>query len=171
MKILTLIYLAIAFAATTQPLLAQVPTHQLVLTETSSTSLAATYDKSTVGVSVNFISLDHWGVTVSNVTFTGNPQWTEPEDPSAFNVITLLTPPGQFIVNSDYLNNGTSPLTNGATFNNFGTDSRDEGSVSVKFVDRGDAGTVPDAGSSLALLGLSLTALFGASRFRLFRLA
>ena len=171
MKIPALIYLAIAFAATTQPLLAQVPTHQLVLTETSSTSLKATYDGSIAGVQVNFISTDHWGVTVDNATFTSNPQWTEPEAPAAFNVITLLAPPGQFIVNSDYLNNGTSPLTNGATFNNFGTDSRDGGSISVEFADRGDAGTVPDAGSSLALLGLSLAALLGASRFRLFHLA
>src|ERR1041385_5763223 len=73
------------------------PTHTLVLTETSSTptsptslGLNVTYDGSTTGVNINYISTDHWGVTVSNTTFTGTPQWTEPEDPLAFNVITLL---------------------------------------------------------------------------------
>ena len=149
------------------------PTHSLVLTETSSTptsptspGLDVTYDGLTTGVSVNFISGDHWGVTVSNTTFTGNPQWTEPEDPSAFNVITLLANPGQFIVNSDYLDNGTVPLTNNSTFSNFGTDTNDGGSISITFRDRGDAAAVPDTGSTFALLFLSATALFGATRFK-----
>ncbi|HST29321.1 MAG TPA: VPDSG-CTERM sorting domain-containing protein [Chthoniobacterales bacterium] len=167
MKIPTLTYLAISIAAMTEPVFAQVAPHQLILTETSSTSLAATYDNSTAGVSINFISGDHWGVTVSNVTFTGTPQWTELEDPSTFNVITLLAPPGQFIVNSDYLNNGTPPLTDGSPFNNFGTDSRDGGSISVTFRDRGDvAAAVPDTGSTVALLSLSLIALIGLGRVR-----
>ena len=171
MKIPTLTSLAIAIAAMAQPVFAQVATHQLVLTETSSTSsgLTVTYDNSTAGVAINFITPDHWGVTVSNVTFTGNPQWTELEDPSTFNVITLLTPPGQFVVNSDYLDNGTTPLTNGTAFNNFGTDSRDGGSISVTFRDRGDAAAVPDTGSTLILLCLSVAALFVASRFRSLR--
>lgn len=174
MKIPALTSLAIAIAATAQPVFAQVAPHQLVLTETSSTSagLTATYDNSTANISINFITPDHWGVTIGYpVTFTANPQWTETEDPSTFNVITLLAPPGQFVVNSDYLDNGTSPLTNGSTFNNFGTDSRDGGSISITFRDRGDAAAVPDTGSTLILLCLSVAALFLATRFRSLRLA
>ncbi|MBV9619248.1 MAG: VPDSG-CTERM sorting domain-containing protein [Verrucomicrobia bacterium] len=146
--------------------------HNLVLTENSSTSLTATYDGSAVGVSVIYISGDHWGVTVGfPVTFSGNPQWTEPEDPSAFNVITLFAIPNQFIVNSDYLSNGTTPLANGSPAPNFGTDSRDGKSISVTFNDNGDVAIVPDPGSTLALLALSLTTLFAASRFRFVGLA
>ena len=168
----TLVPLAIAITAIAQLVSAQVAPHQLILTETSSTSLAGTYDNSTVKVGINFISLDHWGVTIGYpVTLTGNPQWTEPEDPAAFNVITLLAPPGQFIVNSDFLDNGTAPLTNGSASNNFGTDSRDGGSISITFRDRGDAGAVPDTGSTLILLCLSVAALFVVSRFGSLRLA
>jgi len=174
MKTFILSALLIAILALAHRSFAQVaPVHQLILTETSSTptsptspGLDATYDGLTTGVAVNFISPDHWGVTVSNTTFTGAPQWTEPEDPLAFNVITLLQIPGQFIVNSDFLDNGSAPLTNGATFFNFGTDTRDGGSISVTFRDRGDAAAVPDSGSAFALLFLSVTVLFGAARLK-----
>ena len=169
MKILSLL-LAVGIAI---GLLAQsASAHSIVITETSSTALTVTYDGSAVGVSVNYISTDHWGVTIGYpVTFSANPQWTEPEDPSAFNVITLLSAGNQFIVNSDYLDNSTPPLTNGATFANFGTDSRDGGSISLTFRDRGDVAAVPDAGSTLGLLLLAFVALFGANRFRSPRLA
>src|SRR6478609_5673306 len=71
--------------------------HSIVITESSSTALTVTYDGSAVGVSVNYISTDHWGVTIGlPVTFSGAPQWTELEDSSAFNVITLLSAPNQF---------------------------------------------------------------------------
>jgi hypothetical protein len=155
------------------------PTHTLVLTETSSTptsptslGLNVTYDGSTTGVNINYISTDHWGVTIGfPVSFTGTPQWTEPEDASAFNVITLLGPSNQFIVNSDYLNNGTSPLMNNATFANFGTDSRDGGTISVRFNDRGDAAAVRDSGSTLALLLVPVVAFLGLNRVRSVRQA
>jgi hypothetical protein len=155
-----------------QPATAAPITHDLVLTENSSTSLTATYDGSTSGVSVIFISGDHWGVTVGfPVTFSENPQWTEPDDPSAFNVITLAGIANQFIVNSDFFSNGTTPLADGATFTGFGTDARDGASISVTFNDRGDVATVPETGSTISLLCLALTALVGANYFRGHRLA
>src|SRR5204862_1006630 len=120
-----------------------VPIHSLVITESSSTSLTATYDGSTTGVDVNYISGDHWGVTIAFATgFSGSPQWTEPEDPSFFNVFSL-SGTNQFIVNSDFFSNGTTPLANGSSFTNFGTDTRDGAPISVTFNDRGDAAAVP----------------------------
>jgi hypothetical protein len=147
------------------------PIHNLVITENSSTSLTVTYDGSTTGVDVNYISGDHWGVTVGfPVTFSGNPQWTEPEDPSFFNVLTL-SGVNQFIVNSDFFSNGTTPLADGATLPNFGTDARNGAPISITFNDHGDVAAVPDAGSTSLLLLLSLAVLFGAARFRSHRLA
>jgi hypothetical protein len=174
LKTLSLASLVVAITAVAHSSFAQVAaTHQLVLTETSSTTLNVTYDGSKTGVDVNYISGDHWGVTIGYaVTFSGTPQWTEPEAPSFFNVITLLAPPNQFIVNSDFFSNSTAPLADGSTFSNFGIDSRDGGSISVTFRDRGDAPiAVSDAGSTFVLLFLSLAALFVGSRFRSLRLA
>lgn len=154
-----------------QPAVRASSIHNLVITENSSTNLAATYDGSAVGVSVINISGDHWGVTVGfAVTFSGTPQWTEPEDASFVNVLTT-SGNNQFIVNSDFFPNSTTPLANGATLANFGTDTRDGVPISVTFNDHGDVAKVPDAGSTRALLTLSLVALFGAARFRSLRLA
>ena len=161
MKIPTLALLAVAIAAIAQH---SAFAHELVLTETSFNTLIVTYDGSTTGVDVNYISGDHWGVTIAFATgFSGSPQWTEPEDPSFFNVLTL-SGTNQFIVNSDFFSNGTTPLTNGSSFGNFGTDTRDAGPISVTFKDRGDSAAVPDTGSTFGLLFVSLIALFGARR-------
>ena len=169
MKTPVLALLTVAICTIVNPVFAggAPTTHQLVLTETSSFTLSGTYDGSAAGVSIISISTDHWGVTVGSATFSAAPQWSEPEDPAAFNVITLLAIPGQFIVNSDFLSNGSTPLMDGAAFTNFGTDSRDGGAISVTFNDRGDAATVPDTGSTAALLGLSITGLLGAARLKL----
>ena len=168
LKISILTPLAVAIAVLLlQPAGAAPITHDLVLTENSSTSLTASYDGSTVGVSVIFISGDHWGVTVGfPVTFSGSPQWTEPDDPSAFNVITLSGIANQFIVNSDFFSNSTTPLADGATFTGFGIDARDGASISVTFHDHGDVATVPETGSTISLLSLALTTLVGANRLR-----
>ena len=172
MKTLTLAPLVVAITAIAHSAFAQVAaTHQLVLTETSSTTLNVTYDGSKTGVDVNYISGDHWGVTIGFATgFSGSPQWTEPEDPSVFNVFTL-SGSNQFIVNSDFFSNGTTPLANGSSFANFGTDTRDAAPISVTFNDKGDVAAVPDTGSTFALLCFSLIALFGGSRIRSLRLA
>jgi hypothetical protein len=175
MKTLTLASLVVAITAVAHSAFAQVPvTHQLVLTETSSTTLNVTYDGSGSSsvVDVNFISGDHWGVTVGfPVTFSGTPQWTELEDPSFVNLLTTFGN-NQIIVNSDFFPRGSPTLSNGDTLANFGTDSRDGGSISATFRDRGDAPiAVPDTGSTFVLLFLSLAALVVASRFRYLRLA
>jgi hypothetical protein len=160
---------AITAALVTQSVRAD---HILVLTETSSTTLTATYDGSAVGVTVINISLDHWGVTVGfPVTFSGNPQWTEPDDSSFANVITTFGN-NQLIINSDFFLNNTQPLADESTLTSFGTDTRDGAPISVTFDDDGDVtATVPDTGSTFVLLLLALAALFGAGRVRSPRLA
>jgi hypothetical protein len=159
--------LAAAVAVITiQPAHAGRISHSLVLAENSSTDLVATYDGSASVVDVIFISGDHWGVTVGfPVTFSGTPQWTEPEDASFVNVLTTFGN-NQLIINSDFFPNNTTPLADGSTFSNFGTDSRDAGSISVTFNDHGDVQAVPDTGSTFSLLLVSVIALFGAAGFR-----
>jgi hypothetical protein len=170
-KIYTLAPLVVAITAIAQSAFAQVAPHQLVLKETSFNNLIVTYDGSKTGVDVNYISGDHWGVTIGFASgFSGGPQWTEPEDPSFFNVLTL-SGTNQFIVNSDFFSNSTVPLANGSSLANFGTDTRDGAPISVTFNDRGDAAAVPDTGSTFVLLCFSLIALFGGSRIRSLRLA
>src|SRR5207237_7067496 len=111
----TLALLAVAITAIAQSTFA----HELVLKETSFNTLIVTYDGSTTGVDVNYISGDHWGVTIAYATgFSGSPQWTEPEDPSFFNVFTL-SGANQFIVNSDFFSKGRTQLTNGSSCTKF----------------------------------------------------
>jgi hypothetical protein len=171
LKITTLAPLAVAITAMAQSAFAQIAPHQLLFTETSFKNLTVTYDGSKTGVDVNFISGDHWGVTIGYaVTFSGSPQWTEPEDPSFVNLLTTFGN-NQIIVNSDFFPRGSPTLADGSTFSNFGIDTRDGASVSVTFRDRGDVAAVPDTGSTVGLLSLALTALVGASRFRSLRSA
>jgi hypothetical protein len=139
--------------------------HILVLTETSSTTLTATYDGSAVGVSVINISSDHWGITLpSGLSFSGSPQWTEPDNSSFVNVVTT-SGNNQLIVNSDFFPNNTQPMADESTFSNFGTDTRDGAPISITFDDDGDvASTVPETGSTFTLLVLSLVVLACAHR-------
>jgi len=57
-KIVLSLAVGITAALVSQPVFAGVIEHQLVLTENSSTSLTATYDGSTSGVTVTFLSRD-----------------------------------------------------------------------------------------------------------------
>jgi len=164
---------AITAAVISQSTLAQPPPtpHQLVLTENSFTSLTATYDGSAAGLSVINISSDHWGITLSpGTTFSGSPQWTEPDNSSFVNVLTTFGN-NQLIVNSDFFPNGTLPMADEGTFTNVGIDTRDGASISVTFDDDGDQATVPDTGSTFVLLCLSLGALLTAAKFRSLGLA
>jgi hypothetical protein len=99
------------------------------------------------------------------VTFSESPQWTEPDNSSFVNVLTT-SGNNQFFVNSDFFPNSTVPLADESTFANFGTDTRDRAPISVTFDDDGDVATVPDTGSTSALLCLSLAGLFTAVNFR-----
>jgi hypothetical protein len=144
--------------------------HQIVITENSSTSLTATYDGSTSGVLVVNNGQNVWHVTFSRANFnssTNRVGWVEPENPAllndlffgfaASNTVTVLSDGSfAFLVAQD---ESTKPF--------MGTDSTDGGSISVTFDDDGDvARTVPDTGSTFALLLLASVALLGATRVR-----
>jgi hypothetical protein len=180
-RLATLAPLAVAIAAVllTQPVSAVPVTHSIVITENSSTSLTATYDGSTSGVTVHFDSgaFSFWDITFpSSVRLAFGAlgaQWLEPENSSLGNVVVsglnnTLSP-----VASDFSGSTYPAFPDESTVNNFGTDNSDGGSISVTFDDdvaKGEA-TVPETGSSFGLLLLGLSALFGANRLRSFRSA
>jgi hypothetical protein len=170
--------LAIVLGATaTQAVFAVSIAHNIVLTENSSTSLTATYDGSTTGVTVILNSPDNWVVNVpATVSFNGMgiaDSWIEPENASLSNFVSGSTNAPQLAVVSEFnllgdvANGSQSPFI-------FGTDSSNSGFVFVTFNDNGDTAastTVPDTGSALGLLFVSVIALLGVGSFGQARLA
>ena len=172
----TLVSLAIAIAAAlvTQPMRAVPIVNNIVITENSSTSLSATYNGLTTGVTVAFDGTDVWTVTFpSTVTFSllGGVNWLEPENSSLGNEVTFFRAGNGLGVVSDTSLFGSTTTGNGSTIANVGTDSSNGGSISVTFIDNGDVAAAPDTGSTLGLLSLSVVALLGATRLRFLQLA
>lgn len=175
-----LLPLAIAITATlaAQPMLAQAPpVHNLVITELSSTNLTATYDGSTARVTVKpgGVPGEAWTVDVTSTQpALPGPGWTEPSG-SSFNVIAATgTGPGigDWVFQSDETSVTPGPLaSNGVTITGQGTDTTDNGSISITFNDNGDVASAPDSGSTFCLFCLALAALVGVSRLRSLRLA
>jgi len=174
----TLLILSISVLATTvRPLPASELENTIVLTENSPTSLTATYNGSTSGVTVTLFSPDNWSVSFPSSVLLGHLgiQWLEPENSS---LVNLWLSEGFFedhraSISSEFPVdlNGT-PLANGATFADVGTDTSNGESISATFHDNAaTAEAAPDTGSTLELLALTLAALFAASRLRSFRLA
>src|SRR5215831_18567446 len=117
-KIVLLLPIAITAALVTQPTYASV-IHQIVLTENSSTSLTATYDGSTIGVTVIFNSSDNWTVNFpTTVSFgsTGlNVDWIEPENSRLGNAVSFFPEVSSVLgVSSDVVTD-FSPVANGST--------------------------------------------------------
>jgi protein with PEP-CTERM/exosortase system signal len=180
-------------AALSQPVLAQVPSDNIVLTENSPTSLTVTLDGSTTGITVTNTAPDQWDVIfASSILFSPNTRlnWTEPENPAQVNGVFAgnqaaglgfpVVQSNEMLVFSDTTplalaqstmpNGGTTPFAIGFEFENPGGPSR---VIFGTFNDNAATAeaSVPDTGSTFVLLFLSLTALFGASRFRSVRLA
>ena len=67
---------------------------------------------------------------------------------------------------------GPTPVPNGTTVENLGTDTSNGGPINVTFFDNATTAeqSVPDTGSTFGLLVLSLTGLLGVSRLRSLRL-
>jgi len=165
-----LIPFAIVTAAlATRSVFAQVPTHNIVLTENSSTSLTATYDGSTTGVTVTLQAPDQWLVTFPTTVSFGsagrNVDWIEPGNSSLGNAVSFFPEVSNVLgVSSDTgVTPSFSPTPDGSIVSNVGSDSRG-GSISATFDDDGDARAVPEAGSTFGLLLLGLIGLSGASR-------
>jgi hypothetical protein len=153
-------------AALAQPAFASAVDHDLQFIENSPTSLTVTYDASplTVFPSVS----DAWGWALPSVNFvatTFSVQWAEPESSSLVNYVTFgtaMTREG-FVMSDVAVNPQLSVYPNGTPVQ-VGTD----GGINVyaTFTDNAAAAETPDTGSSVGLLFLALTALFGASHLR-----
>ena len=185
MKANTVLALAVTIAAAviSSSLNAQSPViHTVDFVEHSSTNLTASYDGvDFTGTGVVNTSADHWTVTLpvtASWLFNGTPYgWQEPPGlPTTTEENFIFSPDfsgNQLFVSSDqpglafipsFLPNGSSVpigIVPGGPINVF--------NLTASFTDLGDP--VPDTGSTLGLLFLSLISLLGARRFRGFRLA
>ena len=156
--------------------------HDLQITEVSSSTLTVTDNGSMTGISVMNTSPDRWTVTLpySMTTIFNTVEWTE-ETPFVFggpqvpaNDVTLTNNSSTFSVVSDIPNTTSTPIPNGhPAFGFIGRDTTNQSEVDMTFHDNGDAATtgVPETGSALGLLVLSLIALLGAKRLRSLRSA
>src|ERR1700736_6683076 len=164
---LALLAIALTAAFVGQPLFGQgVVQHQIVITETSSTStgLTATYDGSTAGIIVTFNGPDSWTITFSNPVelFAPNVAWVERENSSLGNAVAgIQSSPftHQLNVFSDHSTTHFRPVADESTVNTYGADRTDGGSISATFDDDAATAEVPDTGTTGSLFGLSLTGL------------
>src|SRR5882762_5262791 len=166
--------IAIAAAIVPQPMRAVPIVNNIVITENSSTSLSATYNGLTTGVTVAFDGTDVWTVTFpSTVTFSllGGVNWLEPGSSTLGNEVTFFRAGNGLGVVSDTSLIGATTTGNGTKIDNVGTDSSNGGSISVTFNDNGDVASAPDTGSTLGLLSLAVVAFFGATRLGFLQLA
>jgi hypothetical protein len=162
----TLVSLGIAIAAalTTQPVRATA-IQTLVITEFSSTSLTATLN-GTTPLTVSNFGADEWFIALAGVD-GGQQNWFEPGAASD-NFVQAQALGNRIEVLSDHPTLGNE-LANGATDTSDFT--LNAGELDVTFIDKGDVAGVPDTGSTLGLLSLSVVALLGATRLRFLQLA
>lgn len=140
--------------------------HSLVLTEHSSTNLTATFDNSAVPVYPTGLS-DQWSLGVSGLTpLYPDAGWLEPDNFNEANLLFFFTDGTISVISDSTLDILPQLLApNNITINSVFFDSNDQLPVDVTFNDLGDTvTTVPETGSTLALMCLSGIALFVASR-------
>jgi VPDSG-CTERM motif len=163
LKILPALMVAITAAlVTTQPVFGGLIVNQLVMTETSSTSLSATYNNAALTV-VN-TGPDLWTLTLPT-TFTANGivplGWVEPENANNFNVLSLI--PGvadsTLSVASDVSGFSGIVTSNGSSIA-IGHDPNGA-LIQASFFDNAatSEAAVPDTGTTFSLFGLSLAGL------------
>ena len=172
----TLVIAAVALAAAVTSRSAH--GYTLLLTEVSSSVLTATYDGpgGDASFKVTNTDTDRWTVTVQSSTISLNNfeyDFAEPEDPTNQTVNEVANNPifgasFNMYVKSDLpieLDSGGYII---GLFDTIGSD----GSVPIILTYADLAGlteaasSVPDSGSTLALLGVSVAGLFGLRRFR-----
>jgi hypothetical protein len=170
MKRLLPLALAIAATVITQPI---INAHEIVIIENSPTSLTATFDGSSI-ISITQNIPDQWVITFPaahfvNITNSGfGVNWVEPENFGLVNnVISNLQRLSDLFITSDTTAPGGPVLVNGTTFDNVGFGS-DFQPINLTFFDNAATaeGAVPDTGSTVGLLFLSLAGLLGATRVR-----
>jgi len=140
------------------------------LTENSSTSLSATFNGSAALITVVNTGLDQWTVIFPEFILI-NPnasyRWTEPEGVNQVNLVTSLSgiENHQLFVTSDVSSNLVGASPNG-TINpvpiGFDTSGGQSTVIFASFHDVAGASefaSVPDGGTTLSLLGISLVGL------------
>jgi hypothetical protein len=171
-----LVSLAIAITALLLNGSAYAVTHDIVMTENSSASLTVTFDATDItATGVNNTGPDQWTVTFPLVGdfFESVPpfflSWNEPGSTTVINNVTPVSSSTKMLVMSDVSESAFTHAPDDTTLfaHTFVNDYH------ITFDDDGDAPirSVPDTGSTLGLLFLSLMALFGINRFRACRLA
>ena len=156
--------------------------HNMLITENSDTSLTVSWDGS--AITPTLVGNDHWTITVPVLIHLGSgegsfgaPDGAAIAEPGAgslgpwnnvFTSTTLSVPYVDLVdVTSDSATTSAfATVISDNSPSSVGTDSNGEG-INLTFHDVGD-GTVPSApdnGSTIALLLISLTALFGAGRW------
>jgi hypothetical protein len=145
--------------------------NDLVIIENSSTSLTVTYMGSTSNIfNLNNFAPDGWVFSLpSSVSFAEFilPAWFEPEDPTRANFAILTDNANGVEFLSDLpFSPSDNPVPNGTTVENVGTDNINGGTINMTLFDNAATAeqSVPDTGSTLSLLLLSLTGLLGVSR-------
>lgn len=162
LKVLPALIVAITSAWLSQPAYGVLVTDQIVLTENSPTSLSATLNGSTAGITITTPIMGFpnvWYVTFSAVAFgplTLQTDWIEPENASLGNIVTGFSATHRMTIVSDVGPNIALAVPNGSTVP-FGNNLADGHLLSVTFNDGG--ATVPDTGATLSLFGLSLMGL------------
>lgn len=174
---LALFGIAIATALVTQPtcasLIDSANANEIVLTETSPTSLTATYtlaDGSAEAVTDDFLLNDTWHIFFpASVEFTiAFVQWAEPESTITVNqLVSFFT--SDIIIFSDFSSSLSGSVPNGTTVDNVAIDLGNGLPVNATFFDNAataEGAAVPDGGSTFGLLFLSLVGLLGATHLR-----
>lgn len=164
---LAMTILAIAMVVVSQGR-AQAAAYEIVATENSSTSLSVTLNGSASGVSILPVQPDKWLVTLpftADVSGSALADFAEPGSDTTSNDVYFIFTAGQAVqlaVTSEFFS--SAPFPNGGTA--FFT-APDNKQIAITFNDNGDGPVgVPDTGTGLGLMSLSLAALFGASNLR-----
>ena len=162
-KVILLLAIAITTALLVQPMRAKA-IDTLVITETSSTSLTAILNTSTSLNVTNGVNADSWFIALAGVSGPASGSdsqqfWIEPDAASAVNIVQTETASNGLNVLSDVPAGGVG-IPNGTTdTKNFSLNGH---VLKVTFFDQGDVAPVPDTGSTLGLLSMSVVALLGA---------
>ena len=162
-KVILLLAIAITTALLVRPMRAKA-IDTLVITETSSTSLTAILNTSTSLDVTNGVNADTWFIPLAGVSGPApgsNSQqfWIAPDVSSAVSVVKTETASNELDILSD-LPAGGLGIPNGTTdTKNFSLNGH---VLKVTFFDQGDVSPVPDTGSTLGLLSISVVAVLGA---------
>ena len=157
----------LSFALLSASVFAGTVGHLISLTELSSTNLTATYDGSSIGITVTPGNPDSWTVTLPASAFIlgfAGAAWAEPDNPTTMGNSVLAIGNNTLQITSDVP--ATLALANKATIGTTTFDTRDAAPILITFNDVADVVSVPEPGSTCGLLALGLVVLLAARCLR-----